>query len=194
MAFIIKIKAMKALLSKGCIEFFRNPDEPNVYFLKDGKVFPFNAISIDDAQALRNDLDNYPHKVKALEKAGIHNPMKQLEIYAGCVFGAFDTEPDFEAGTRTGYEYSPCSQRGTGQCIFCEVICDKGKFVMRDNVLTRRQVNVLSMTKDDLSEHQMAERIFRSPHTIKTTLQKTREILNIRSKAGLAAFATKHHM
>ncbi len=185
---------MKSLLSKGCIEFFRNPDRSDVFFVKDGRVHPFHEISIDDAQALRDDMELHPKKIKALEKAGIHKPLKQLEVYAGCVFGAFDSEPDFVAGKRACFEFSPCSLRGLGTCPFGDVVCDRGKFIMKDVVLTRRQVEVLSWVKKDLSDNESASRSFMSTNTYKRHMQNIRLLLGFRSSKSLAVFAAKHRI
>jgi DNA-binding CsgD family transcriptional regulator len=185
---------MKSLLSNGCIEFFRNPDSSNVFFVKNGQVHPFSEISLDDAEALRDDLELYPAKIRAIEKAGIVEPLKQLEVYAGCVFGAFDSEPDFIACKRTGYEYSPCSIRGMGTCPFKEIICDKGRFIMKDMELSRRQVEVLSKIREDLSDNEAADKLFISPQTLKRHAQNIRLKTGIRSSRGLAVFATQHRI
>ena len=185
---------MKSLLANGCIEFFRNPDSSDVFFVKDGRVHPFNDISIDDAHALREDLEKHPNKIKALENAGINDPMKQLQAYAGCVFGAFDSEPDFVDGKRSGYEFSPCSIRWMGTCPFQETICDRGKFIMKDMVLTRRQVEVLSQVRKDFSDSESADALFITKHTYKRHKQNIRQMFGFRSSNGLAAFAAKHRI
>ena len=185
---------MKSLLSNGCIEFFRDPDSSNVFFLKNGRVQPFSQISLDDAEALRNDLELHPEKIRAMENAGIHDPTKQLEIYAGCVFGAFDLYPDFVRGVRSGYEYTPCQIRSTGSCPYREVICNKGKLVMKNLVLTRRQVDVLSMTCEDITDYEASRVLNISVQTYKRHAQNIRIKTGIRNSKGLAAFAVRHHI
>ena len=185
---------MKTFFEKNGIEFFRKADGFEVFFIKDLSVRPFLDLSMEDAEMLRKDLDKYPAKLKAMEKAGIHDPIRQLEIYAGCVFGAFDAEPDFVCGRRTGFEFTPCNLRGSGECPLGEIICDKGKFIMKERVLTRRQVEILSKIREDTSEVEMAQRLFISVNTAKRHMQNLRDELQARSKVGLALFAQRHNL
>jgi DNA-binding CsgD family transcriptional regulator len=74
------------------------------------------------------------------------------------------------------------------------VVCDRGRFIMKDVVLTRRQVEVLSWVKKDLSDNESASRLFMSTNTYKRHMQNMRLLLGFRSSKSLAVFATKHRI
>ena len=181
---------MESLLLSDGITFFRDSNSPDMYFVKDRKVHPFSEISIDDAQTLRDDLEKYPKKLKALEQANINDPLKQIEKYASCVFGLFHPNFDFFNGKRRSFLFTPCSTRKNGTCPLDMILCNKGKFTAEGVTITRRQLEVLSMIKKGLPDKEASSKLFISLDTYKCHKQNLLHKLCFKNSSGLSYFAT----
>jgi non-specific serine/threonine protein kinase len=62
------------------------------------------------------------------------------------------------------------------------------------NDLTRREVEVLSLVAEGLTDAEIAERLFLSPHTVHAHLYSIYNKLNVKSRAAATRFALSHNL
>ncbi|MBE0663784.1 MAG: response regulator transcription factor [Bacteroidales bacterium] len=183
---------MQITITQG-IEFFKLNGELNI--IRDSKVHPWNEIKSSELEMLRRDLDRFPEKEAALERAGIHG-VDQLYHFANCYHGDLNNEPDFINGrnNRQDYEYCQCDARGTGKCNFSEVLCGKGSYHAPFGNLSPREVEVAQKVADGLTDDEIAERLFISRNTVKTHISHIGDKIGRNTRSFIASFAIRHNL
>lgn len=180
---------MKINCDKGALTFFVTTRKNEVFFIKENNIRPFSEIQIHDLNMLRRHFEADYDRVICLENAGIHDPVEQIRIWISCNFSTITSTPDFLDGVRVNYSRPRCSLRASNNCPYNCNVCDGGKLLAPEFSLSKRQVEVLSVISEDISEIEMANRLFISVDTLRNHKQNLRQILNTRSSVGLALFA-----
>lgn len=171
------------------IEFFTDP-HGNVMVSDESGVRTYRQ---EDArltsQLFERIEDEYPEAFKALSelyrKSRPNAPFFKFRVvhrFVRCNFGAYDRRVDVNADGRFLLEEVACPLRC--ECMYAGVICD-AKF---NTCLTERQREVMQLYVEGYDEREIAEQLYISPETVKTTKR------NAFRKAGvhsLAEFITK---
>lgn len=176
------------------LEFFTNSAGDLLYFkTEEGKTTlnNFNDPDIDTLDILSKDLHKHPEAIKALEQMGIHKPIDQLRKYASCRYGSLDPTPDFVNGQATNSEYSECGNRNN--CPHEFKLCAQPT-TPNGCKLTKTEMLVATATAKDLSDNEIAYRLHKSPHTIKSHIKTIIQKLGCRSRNGIVAFIRKTHL
>jgi DNA-binding CsgD family transcriptional regulator len=183
---------MEITITQGT-EFFKLNGELNI--IRDGKVYPFNEITVDELNMLRRDLDRFPEKEAALEAAGISG-VDQLYHFAACYHGDLNNTPDFVNGRNNNQdnEYCQCDIRGTGQCKFKEALCGKGSYQGPYGSLSPREIAVMQKVADGLTDDEIAEKLFISRNTVKTHVSHIGDKIGRNTRSFIASFAIKHNL
>ena len=60
--------------------------------------------------------------------------------------------------------------------------------------LTKRELQILSLILDELTNHEIAEKLFLSPRTIDTHRRNLLQKTGARNTVGLVKYAYRHHL
>jgi DNA-binding CsgD family transcriptional regulator len=100
----------------------------------------------------------------------------------------FDFVPDVSAClNKIATEYVNCGVRGN--CFFEGHLCNG--ITYNDNKLTLRELKMMALIRKGLLDKEIAELLFASPETIKTTKRKIQKKLGVERKAMIAVVATE---
>lgn len=175
---------MNLMTGKNTVEFF--VDENQLFFITDGKKYPFSDITIDIFNMLNKDMEhNNAHHI--LTKAGITDPQLQIEQYAKCRYGSLTLTPDFINNKSVDSEFRTCKVENCRfGCKLCKVVAEYGE-------LTLREQEICELVFDDQSDKQISNTLDISINTVHT------HIRSILSKLGdgctrvkIAVFYSKH--
>lgn len=148
-------------LSTESVEFFHN--DTMLMVIEEGVIKPFADISLSILDLLSTELDADEEATEALNKMRITDPALRLEQFATCRYGDFNNRPDIHGGDRD-LEYYDCGQRGV--CKFEGRLCKRMN--AQYGVLTRAELRIIKLVTSDLSDEEIACRLFLSIHTIHT--------------------------
>jgi DNA-binding CsgD family transcriptional regulator len=152
------------------IEFFTDP-EGRVMISDEGGVRSFREEDRELAAMLYARIeDDYPEAFKALgkvySKSSANVPYYRYLVvsrFLRCNFGVFDRRTDIGVDGMFKLEEVSCPIRC--ECQWANVICN----ARRDNKLTERQREVMKRYCEGYTEEQIAEDLFISGETVKTT-------------------------
>ena len=175
------------------LEFFKLNGE--LLFIQDGEINTWENVTIETLNILRRDLDRFPDKETALERAGIHG-VDQLYHFAACFHGDLNNTPDFLncRNNDQDNEYCQCDILGTGNCKFSEVLCGKGSFQAPYGTLSPREVEVARKVADGLTDDEIAEKLFISRNTVKTHISHIGDKIGRNTRSFIASFAIRHNL
>ncbi len=86
------------------LTFFVTKIKREVFFIKNGRIFPFDDLSIDDALMLRSHMENDGNIIDFLISHGITKPTEQLREWIIGSFPDILKHPDFIDGKRITYD------------------------------------------------------------------------------------------
>lgn len=175
----------KALINSDSCEFFYH--ESNVKALLNGRVIEFQDFPVELLDSIRNEMEADKKIIPALEKMGAHDPMSQVEQFLICRYGSFNNDPDYGNPEGNDIEYYNCGMRNT--CPFQGIVCKQ--FVTNDGVLGWREMEIIKLMTEDITDKEIAARLFISEHTARKHRQNITKKLNVHSKVGIAVWAAK---
>ena len=189
---------MKISLPENSLEFFHFNGEFG-FARNDNQFHPWNEIKSSELDVLSHDLEKYPEKIAAMETAGIHDGIAQLKQFAECVHGDLNQEPDYinSRNNQNDNEYSPCEHRGTGNCQFKEIICEKGTYNAPCGKLSRREIEVMNAIQQGHTDNEIAQKLFISVNTVKTHVSHIGGKIGTicrNSRAAIAAYTVRHNL
>ncbi len=85
------------------LTFFATKKHTEIFFIKNGKIYPFDDLPIDDALMLRYHMEKEDNTIKSLECLGITEPTEQLRAWIIANFPTILKHPDFINGQRITY-------------------------------------------------------------------------------------------
>ena len=178
------------------IEFYIFEDELWVLLPDDSNVL----VSENDTELIRDMLsiirERYPDAYKALSehyKNSAHNiPYYQYLIvrrFAKCNFGNLDsTKKDIDSKGVFNFEKVQCPLRG--ECRFENVVCNP-RF---NNRISDSEMRVMKLVYDGLSNDDIAESLYLSPHTVKNHIKSVYAKLNIHEKSEFIRYANSNNL
>lgn len=158
-----------------------------VYALSNGttmlyKDFPPSLLAVIDAIiALR------PKAAKALKEMGLITADEKRIQFIACNLANFDFTADVSAClTKIATEYVECSLRNT--CPHEGKLCSPVAVI--NGNLSMRELRIMGMIRKGLFDKEIAEALFISPETVKTTKRNIQRKLKVERKAMIASVAT----
>jgi DNA-binding CsgD family transcriptional regulator len=169
------------------IEFFVKDGEP--VFLQGGTMHDFGELDIEEAENLRQLLDQDKKALRGLALLEISNPIEQLKKFVICRFGTFDMTPDI-ADDEIHYEYWDCG---------CRNICPaEGILCLAPQVhlgkLTPHELKLIGLIRSDIPNKQIADIMHVSVHTVNRECSHIAGKIGCVTKTGIAAFAGEHNI
>lgn len=121
----------------------------------------------------------------------IESSDQKLYEFTKCRYGALNKTPDIIDGELVDdQEYFDCGLRG--ECPWEGKRCNQIKG--ENGYLGAREITIIKEIAKDLTNDQIAKKLFISPHTVKTHIDNIRFKLATNSKAGIVAFAYKKQL
>jgi len=162
-------------------------------FVKDG-----NLLHICESE-IKHDLDLPSHILNRYQKELDEDKEAQKELgfmgcktddqkliqFIKCRFGGSDSRSDI-TGKKTTPDWWNCGKHGTCEHEF--TIC-KPVFTETGEKISRCEIAVIKLIAEDLSDQQIAERLFVSIDTIHSHRQHITSKIGCRSKCGIVRFA-----
>lgn len=172
------------------IEFYSNNGK-DLYMVSGGRIIPFEDFYLNTLNLLRDELEGDMEASNCLNS--ILDPEDQLKRFTICRYGALNQNPDYNSGVEKfqDIEYFDCGVRGMcpyrGEGKVCHEI------VVGDEVVTRQEIRVIKLIAEDLTDREIADRLFISVHTATTHRQNITRKLGFK-KAGLARWAVERQI
>lgn len=158
-------------------ELFACRDTQKVFAISDGRTYPFEELPIVMRAQIFEKLLNDP---KALEDLK-HLPMeKAVEKFAFCIYGAADSNPDFNAqGKLKEADNFICSTN-------CQCLKWTSKNIsINHNRLTSREIEIIQLLATDKSDKMIADELGISQSTLDSHKKHLFEKAEVYSKNGL---------
>jgi DNA-binding CsgD family transcriptional regulator len=165
------------LLGDNRTELFGCRTSKKVYAITDGKTIPFeNILPKQRAQILQRLVNDD----KAMEDLKGLSHKEALESFAFCVFGAADSNADFnETGILKEADNFICGND-------CKCLKWKSKNItINGNKLTPRQIEIIQLLATDLADKQIADQLGICHSTLDTHKSHIFELAGVTSKNGL---------
>ena len=164
-------------------ELFGDRATKKVYGISNGQTIPFENLSKQKLESIYEQmiLDNVAmNDLKHLPAE------KAIEEYAFCIFGAADSDPDFDANGKLGKaDNFICSSN-------CRCLRWNSKSITINGIaLTSRQVTITNLLASDKPDKQIASELKISESTLDSHKRKLYEKVGVNSKAGLIMEAVK---
>ena len=169
-------------------EFFEK--DGDLFFLNRGQVSPFSDLELKYMEIIREDLEDHPRALKAMEKIGIIDPITQVKQWALCNFGDFDNKADLTADGVIIREHVHCAKRGS--CPFEGNICQP--VLVENGTITAREIQVIRLIARDLLDKQIADFMGISVKTVAVHIQHLEHKIGCHSKAGITAYAFRNNL
>ncbi len=178
------------------LEFF-TIDSEVWYITNDGRNERLDETKEDViAMIIERMMDCYPDAYKALsenyQKSAVNVPYYRFLIakrFCKCNFGRLDTkETDCGSDAKFCFEKVECPLRG--ECRFEGIIC-MPKF---NTQLSKKELQVMQLVYEGLSNDEIAEYLYLSPFTIKNHIKSVYQKLGIHEKSEFIQYANKNNV
>ena len=178
-----------ALTEENNFEFFLK-EEGVLMCMENGKTFPWSETPISKVLQIREDLENHPKELKAMERMGIIAPEAQNHQWAICNFGDFDNHADITPDGIMHREHINCDHRGS--CVFEGIIC-KPVHVENGNI-TEHMLKIIRLISKDKSDKEIAFFMGTKPSTVNGIIQKILNRLKVHSRPAIIAWASQNNL
>ena len=179
---------MPAGLLDSNFEFFEK--DGDLFYLTQGQVHHFMQLDLRFVAILREDLEDHPRALKAIEKIGITDPIAQVKQWAICNFGDFDHKADLTSDGVIIREHVHCSKRGS--CPFEGIICQP--VLVENGTISEREIQVIKLVARDLLDKQIADFMGISAKTVAAHIQHIEQKIGCHSKAGITSYAFQNNL
>ena len=173
-------------------EFLKNSNSEII--AQDGEPYliKFELLSFDAWPAkvklliqARLDMDK-PAQV-ALDMLGIIDEQQRIKKFAYCRNGGFDNRADFTENGEHNAEYFDCPLRSTCQAKVQKMLCRC--FPAANGILTPREIELIKLMCDDLSDKLIADQLGIAFDTAKNHRRNIEQKIGAYSKSGVVRFA-----
>jgi DNA-binding CsgD family transcriptional regulator len=173
------------------IEFLVPEDGNDIFIKMDGGKF--EQLTPESHKKLIDDLylkikEDYPKAYNALmelySKFGLAKFL-MINRFIKCNLSRFDTTPDFE-NTEFKFERINCPLRG--ECKHENIICNP----TLTSTLSNREMEIAILISENLTDEEIANKIFRSIDTIKNHRRAILRKLNLKNKTDIALWIYKN--
>jgi len=169
------MNSLESILAGKGAEFFTFKDQPLVTYKR--KQYNLEEAPEYIHQSLNTYLQNHPDKARAYQDmAGVGNEKEQL---VRCMFANLDGVPDLTDDGVLIPEYVECPNRGNckweGVGCLARAPCQFG--------LSQRESEIADLA--ELSNEEIADKLFLSKHTISTHFQNIQYKVGVRNKREL---------
>lgn len=171
------------------LEFFTD-DHGFLKALYKGHVIPFNEVPrklriyLEDEMAANEDV------MRTFESAGIDLLDDQLYVYAKCVYGGFNNEPDFTPKGLGEHDNFGCSAQC--QCVLRGIF--KESLPVTHGSLTERELEVTKLLTHSYLTKQIADTMRISPATVDKHKRNIFRKTGLRSNVEIAVWATNKNL
>lgn len=165
------------------------------YHVRDGQLFilrkgdkeyPFTEITLEEASALRDNLEENQWILQELYRQQVNEPLRQLELFARCMLelteASLDLHPDHH---RTQFA---CGL--AGNCPFNHNVCRRIP-APNGEAFTSIEVRIMALISEGYSDSDIADIMYRSINTIKSHVQHMLAKGDYRSRVDLATHYIK---
>lgn len=170
------------------VEFFAKGDK--VFALMQSKLLPLQEWPQWLIDAIEQDMEKHPKAIEALVQADIVGRLDMVEQYVKCRYSALDNEADMVAGILQKPEFTDCNLRGS--CPYEGRLCELLKAPF--GTLTHREVEVLRLIPEGITDKEIADRLGISPLTVAVFMRNIREKTGAKNKAELVRFAFQKNL
>jgi DNA-binding CsgD family transcriptional regulator len=176
------------------IEFFTGPDNKECFYKieeqPESRILTPEDTDIINQLLGRIEID-YPQAYEALHKlygAMAFHKFKMASRFIRCNLGSYDNKIDSQADGILNFEFIPCPMRG--ECAHEKVIC----FPKYNTTLSRREMEVMELICDNLTDEEIANKLFISKFTAERHRKNILSKLHVHNKQGISDFARKNNM
>lgn len=106
-----------------------------------------------------------------------------------CNFGLYDSIPDIDEFGRFKFEIVPCPMRG--ECKYEKCLCCFPEYTTS---LSDREIDVFKLVYLGFDDHQIANKLFISEHTVKNHKKNGFKKLNLHSTAEFVKYANDNQL
>lgn len=198
---MIKLNILNQKLPAGLedqgAEFYVSPTTGDIKCLFGGKTLNWDEIPPELLEIIDNDMASNPIAIKALKDWNIHDSDEMLKQYVFCRFGGFDNEADINSSGKIEYtEYFDCGKRGV--CKYEGKVCATIKVGVddfgNDVKLTKRELEIVKLVAEGLTDREISERLITSEETVKTHCQNIRTKGKFKHRSAITAFASSKNL
>ena len=172
------------------IEFYSDTGT-DLNMISDGKIISYKDFDKQTIELLRRELESDERALKCL--SFIPDPAERLKRFAICRYGALNKKADLDAESNefNDREYFDCGTRGNcpynGEGKVCQEI------IVGKEVITKQEIKIIALIAEDLTDKEIADKLFISKHTVTTHRQNITRKTGLK-KAGLARWAAEHQI
>lgn len=158
-----------------------------IYVLNDGKTIAYEDFPKKLLELIDAIIELRPKAKRALLLLGITGKDEQRIQFINCNLSNFDFSADASAClTKITTEYVECSLRGV--CPHEGKLCSP--VAVENGTLSMRELRIMGLIRHGLFDKEIAEALFISPETVKTTKRNIQRKLRVERKAMIASVAT----
>lgn len=125
-----------------------------------------------------------------LDILGIENKDERIKKFAFCKSGGFDNKPDIDQYGNFNPEYWDCPLREKCNPKAQRLLC--GYFKTKKGVLSPREIDVIKLVAEDLSDKEIADKLNVSYNTIASHRRNITKKIDCNSKNGIVRFAIEN--
>ncbi len=167
-----------ALPQDSRIEFFADKKNRTVFFLQNGKTYPFSSLSRKHKNALLKEVVTDPEAMADLRGKGL-SLTQALEEYAFCMYGAIDNQGDINDDKVGAPENYRCSNA-------CRCLRWRTKSITYlGEVITPRELQVIESLQSDHTNEAIAASLGMTRSTLNTHKKNLFNKLNCLSTPAL---------
>ncbi len=187
------LKALPVGLINAGVEFFRDPENiGHSYYLTRSAVHRVMDAPEWMRVIIIADMEKHPTKVEALVELGYEGEDEQLEMYVGCLAGAFDGLADIVEGVFKHTEYVPCQLRGS--CLAEGRLCNALCVGPNNQYLTKREIEILILVASGLQNKEIGDRLAISLETVKVHVKHLHEKAGLNNRVELYQLANQKNL
>lgn len=185
----MKDAQVPAGLTDNNVELFVKDDK--VFAIFSGRVILFHELPSEIREYFMNDLIENIQAIKLINEMGVMKSELVLEQFLKCRFGGLDNNPDLDvASGELTDEYWDCGKRGG--CSAEGKLCQQIK--VENGFLSRREIDVLKLITEGLTDKQIADRLYISKNTVASHKYNIQEKTGFTNKLDMAVFAVQKNI
>lgn len=171
-------------LNDQCFEIFKHANQ--IYALNNGQKLHYSQFPLALLRLIDELIEARPKARKALDQLGLIDKDERRIVFISCNLANFDFTADVSAAlNKISTEYVECGQRG--KCPHEGKLCSPVDVV--DGALSMRELRTMGLIRKGLLNKEIAEALFISIETVKTTTRNAQKKLRVERKAMLSSVA-----
>jgi DNA-binding CsgD family transcriptional regulator len=176
-------------LVDGNLEFFSHNGELKVLY--NGIVQGFNELPLFAYGAIKKSMLAQPDVMERFVEEGVWQEVDQVYVFARCMFGGYNHEPDITAGGRlSAPDNFNCGCNGF--CVLKDIV--KHSMPVAHGYLTPREIEIVKLLAGGLMGKQIAAALGISEFTVDKHKHNIFCKTGLSCNVELAVWATNNHL